>query len=108
MTGEAVLKRLGRAGCGLVGRGRPLSRLGADLAGDVQLGQVLNILQVAAFLGVIATGQTLVVLTGGIDLSQAGVVTLTNIVAASMMAGSADEHRAGGRRRAGAGAGGRR
>lgn len=50
-----------------------------------QLGQVLNILQVASFLGVIAAGQTIAVLTGGIDLSQAGVVTLTNIVATSIM-----------------------
>jgi ribose/xylose/arabinose/galactoside ABC-type transport system permease subunit len=49
--------------------------------------QVVNILQVASFLGVIAAGQTIVILTGGIDLSQAGVVTLTNIVAASLMAG---------------------
>lgn len=48
--------------------------------------QVINILQVASFLGVIAAGQTIVILTGGIDLSQAGVVTLTNIVAASLMA----------------------
>ncbi len=52
-----------------------------------QLEQVLNILQVAAFLGVIATGQTLVLLAGGIDLSQAGVVTLTNIVATAGMGG---------------------
>lgn len=51
------------------------------------LSQVVNILQVASFLGIIAAGQTIVVLTGGIDLSQAGVVTLTNIVAASLMAG---------------------
>lgn len=50
-----------------------------------QFGQVLNILQVASFLGVIAAGQTIAVLTGGIDLSQAGVVTLTNIVATSIM-----------------------
>jgi ribose/xylose/arabinose/galactoside ABC-type transport system permease subunit len=48
---------------------------------------VLNILQVAAFLGVIATGQTLVLLAGGIDLSQAGIVTLTNIVATAVMNG---------------------
>lgn len=52
-----------------------------------QVGQVLNILQVSAFLGVIATGETLAILVGGIDLSQAGVVTLTNIVAASLMLG---------------------
>lgn len=52
-------------------------------------GQVLNILQVASFLGVIATGQTLALLTGGIDLSQAGVVTLVNIAAAEAMDGAA-------------------
>ena len=52
-------------------------------------GQVLNILQVAAFLGVIACGQTLALLAGGIDLSQGGVVTLVNIVAAEVMNGRA-------------------
>lgn len=49
--------------------------------------QVLNMLQVAAFVGVIACGQTLVLLVGGIDLSQAGMVTLTNIVSTSLMMG---------------------
>ncbi len=52
-------------------------------------GQVLNILQVASFLGVIACGQTLALLAGGIDLSQAGVVTLVNIAAAEAMNGRA-------------------
>lgn len=52
-----------------------------------QWSQFLNILQVASFLGVVALGQTFVVLTGGIDLSQAGIVTLTNIVATSLMLG---------------------
>lgn len=55
-----------------------------------QWSQVLNILQVASFLGVIAIGQTLALLTGGIDLSQASVVTLTNIVATSLMLGQAE------------------
>lgn len=49
--------------------------------------QVLNILQVTAFLGTVALGQTIALLVGGIDLSVAGVVTLTNIVVASVMAG---------------------
>lgn len=49
--------------------------------------QVLNILQVTAFLGLVATGQTVALLTGGIDLSVAGVVTTTNIVATSVMLG---------------------
>lgn len=53
-----------------------------------QPSQVLNILQIAAFVGVIACGQTLVLLIGGIDLSQAGTVTLINIIATSLMLGS--------------------
>lgn len=53
-----------------------------------QATQVMNILQVAAFVGVVACGQTLVLLIGGIDLSQAGVVTLINIVSTAAMDGS--------------------
>lgn len=53
----------------------------------LQIGQVMNILQVASFLGVIALGQFVAILSGGIDLSQAGLVTLTNIVATSVMLG---------------------
>ncbi len=41
----------------------------------------------ASFVGLVALGQTLVLLVGGIDLSQAGVVTLVNIVATSVMMG---------------------
>lgn len=52
-----------------------------------QVSQVLNVLQVAAFLGVISIGQTIALLTGGIDLSQASVVTLTNILVTSIMLG---------------------
>ncbi|MGV8832566.1 MAG: ABC transporter permease [Devosia sp.] len=53
-----------------------------------QPSQVLNILQVAAFVGVIACGQTFVLLVGGIDLSQAGTVTLINIMVTSLMLGN--------------------
>lgn len=49
--------------------------------------QALNILQVAALLGLVAIGQTIALLTGGIDLSVGGVVTLTNIVSTSLMLG---------------------
>ena len=49
--------------------------------------QILNVLQVAAFLGLVATGQTLALLVGGIDLSVGGIVTLTNIVSTSLMLG---------------------
>lgn len=55
-----------------------------------QVNQIMNILQVAAFVGVIACGQTLVLLVGGIDLSQAGTVTLINIVSTSVMFGTND------------------
>lgn len=53
-----------------------------------QASHVMNMMQVAAFVGVIACGQTLVLLAGGIDLSQAGTVTLINILAAATMMGS--------------------
>jgi ribose/xylose/arabinose/galactoside ABC-type transport system permease subunit len=55
-----------------------------------QFAQILNVFQVAAFLGVVATGQTLALLLGGIDLSVAGVVTLTNILVTSWMSGRAE------------------
>lgn len=53
---------------------------GSDL--DVARAQALNILRLAVFLGVIAAGQTLVIISGheGIDLSAASVVTLTAIL----------------------------
>jgi ribose transport system ATP-binding protein len=53
-----------------------------------QVSQILNVLQVAAFLAVLATGQTLALLIGGIDLSQAGIVTLVNILSTSLMLGA--------------------
>ncbi len=55
--------------------------------GMFQFSQAINIFQVAAFLGVVATGQTIALLTGGIDLSVAGVVTMANIVSTSLMGG---------------------
>ena len=58
--------------------------------GMFQFAQILNVFQVAAFLGVVATGQTLALLLGGIDLSVAGVVTLTNILVTSWMSGRAE------------------
>jgi ribose transport system permease protein len=49
---------------------------------DVARSQALNILRLAVFLGVIAAGQTLVIISGyeGIDLSAGSVVTLTAIL----------------------------
>jgi ribose/xylose/arabinose/galactoside ABC-type transport system permease subunit len=51
--------------------------------------QFLNVLQVASFVGIVAIGQTVVILTGGIDLSVSGVVTLVNVVSALVMKGDA-------------------
>ncbi len=50
----------------------------------------LDILQVASFLGIASIGQTLVVLTGGLDLSVGAVMTVTNIVVAGVMRGDPD------------------
>jgi ribose transport system permease protein len=53
---------------------------GSDL--EIARAQALNILRLAVFLGVIAAGQTLVIISGseGIDLSAGSVVTLTAIL----------------------------
>lgn len=53
---------------------------GSDV--DVARSQATNILRLAVFLGVIAAGQTLVIISGseGIDLSAGSVVTLTAIL----------------------------
>ena len=53
---------------------------GSDV--DVALAQATNIVRLAVFLGVIAAGQTLVIISGyeGIDLSAGSVVTLTAIL----------------------------
>jgi ribose transport system permease protein len=54
---------------------------GSDM--DVARAQAMNIVRLAVFLGVIAAGQTLVIISGseGIDLSAGAVVTLTAILA---------------------------
>ncbi|MBN1220890.1 MAG: GAF domain-containing protein [Anaerolineae bacterium] len=50
-----------------------------------QLNNFKLILQEASFIGIVAAGQTLVVLTGGIDLSVGSIAALTGIVAALLM-----------------------
>ncbi len=49
---------------------------------------LLLILSLASFLGLVAAGQSLVILSGGIDLSVSSVVTLAGVVSATMMNGS--------------------
>lgn len=53
-------------------------------------GQVLNVLRVAAFLGIVAAGQTLVIVSGGegVDLSVGKVATFAAIIAARTIDGS--------------------
>lgn len=60
--------------------------------GFAAYGQVLNVLRVASFLGIIAVGQTIVVLSGGegIDLSVGKVATFAAILAARASAGADD------------------
>lgn len=55
--------------------------------GSVTVGQAMNISRQASALGVVALGQALVILGGGIDLSVGSMVTLTNVFAVSIMQG---------------------
>jgi ribose transport system permease protein len=50
-----------------------------------QLDNLMLILLQASFIGIVAAGQTLVVLTGGIDLSVGSMIGLTGVVAALLM-----------------------
>jgi ribose transport system permease protein len=56
---------------------------------DIALAQATNIVRLSVFLGVIAAGQTLVIISGGegIDLSAGAVVTLSAILAYSIVDG---------------------
>jgi len=54
--------------------------------GYLKAPQIGSLLQLASILGVAAVGQTLVILIGGIDLSVGAVVTMTNLMAAAIIA----------------------
>lgn len=56
--------------------------------GYLQGVQIGALLQLATILGIVAIGQTLVILIGGIDLSVGAVVTLTNLLTAAILNGS--------------------
>ena len=47
--------------------------------------QIKNLLRVSAFLGTVSLGQTYAILTGGIDLSVASVITASNIICCMTM-----------------------
>src|SRR5512137_2462543 len=65
----------------------------ASLVSDVFLTQrnITVILKQAAPLGILAVGETIVLLTGGIDLSVASIMATASIFAAGFSSGS-DEH----------------
>jgi ribose transport system permease protein len=66
--------------------------LGAAISnGFASFDHLLLILNLAAFLGLVSIGQTVVVLSGGIDLSVSAVVTITGVVSATIMAGANDQ-----------------
>ena len=50
-------------------------------------GNLANIARQASVLGLVALGQSIVVLAGGIDLSVEGIVKLTSLIGAGLMAG---------------------
>jgi ribose transport system permease protein len=60
---------------------------------DIAMSQATNILRLSVFLGVIAAGQTLVIISGfeGIDLSAGSIVTLTAIVTYIYVAGASEK-----------------
>ncbi len=49
---------------------------------------LLNVARQASALGILAMGQTFVLISGGLDLSNGAVITLVNVVAATMLRGS--------------------
>lgn len=53
-----------------------------------EVSHLLNVARQASALGILAIGQTFVLITGGIDLSNGMVVTLVNVVAATLLRGS--------------------
>jgi ribose transport system permease protein len=55
--------------------------------GFASFGHLENVARQSAFLGLVCIGQTLIILTGGIDLSVAQMLVLSNIIAAQMMSG---------------------
>ncbi|MBC8585378.1 ABC transporter permease [Youxingia wuxianensis] len=93
---EKTLKR-GRAG-NLMAIGGPQAVVYIGLAailiiaqiispGYLKMDHILTMLRLAAFVGIASIGQTFAVLTGGIDLSIAYVITFANIVGSQVMYG---------------------
>lgn len=52
------------------------------------LNHILLVLGLASFIGLVAVGQTMVILLGGIDLSVSSTVTMAGVISATIMAGT--------------------
>lgn len=55
-------------------------------AGFLSASNISNLLRQSAFLGIVCIGQTLVILTGGIDISVDNMIVLSNVLSAEIMA----------------------
>ena len=85
---RVVVKKLLTVNVGLYLGAMALFIAGGFLSpGFLQWSHVATILRQAAFLGFASMGQTLVVLTGGIDLSIGAVITAGNVFSAMIIAG---------------------
>lgn len=56
-------------------------------AGFWEISHLLNVVRQASGLGIVGIGQTIVIITGGIDLSVGQVITLVDVVAATLLNG---------------------
>ncbi len=57
------------------------------MAGNADPKHFINVLRQNAPLGIAAIGQTVILLIGGVDLSMGSIVSITNIIASTVMAG---------------------
>lgn len=64
-----------------------LAIVGLLSPGYLKADNLANVFRQAAFLGIVAAGQTLVILTAGTDLSVSYLITMGNLVGAQVMAG---------------------
>ena len=84
---------MGRYFCRLLLHCRPLIIIGATQSERfLTVRNLTNVARQAAFLGIVALGQMLVILTAGIDLSIGSLVKLSILVSAIVMNGEVGNH----------------
>ena len=62
--------------------------------GFLTLNHICSILKQASFLGLVCIGQTLIILSGGIDLSAEYTLLLANVVSAAIISGKSEKYAA--------------